>query len=445
MIYCLISSCSKSIEVDPPVNQIISSEVFKSDSTAKSAVLGIYSEMMRTTGQFCNGQTTLYAGLSANELYFFTPDAKQEFVNNEIGINNHSILAGNFWNVAYKYIYTTNLCLERLQTSTITPSLKASLTGEVLFLRSFCYFYLINLFGDVPLVLTTDYEKNAIMPRTEIAQVYAQLIDDLTQAVTVLPTAYSSTDRARVNKWAAKALLARIYLYQKNWAKAEENASDVINSGMYLLPSLSNVFLKNSTETLLQLQPVNTVWNTWEGREIIPASVNETPKYLLTPRMYLSFEANDNRKTTWVGIRTFAGQLVQYPAKYKVYGNGAPITEYYILLRLAEQYLIRAEARANNNDISNGLSDLNIIRQRAGLSPAIAGNTAELLTLIEQERQVELFAEWGNRWFDLKRTGRINGVMQSINPSTWQPTDALYPIPSGEILLNPFLTQNPGY
>jgi hypothetical protein len=73
------------------------------------------------------------------------------------------------------------------------------------------------------------------------------------------------------------------------------------------------------------------------------------------------------------------------------------------------------------------------------------GDTPALLSLVEQERQVELFSEWGHRWYDLKRTERVHSVMQAINPATWQDTDALYPIPSGEILLNPSLIQNAGY
>ncbi|MBI1342475.1 MAG: RagB/SusD family nutrient uptake outer membrane protein [Terrimonas sp.] len=443
---CLITtSCKKAIEVDPPINQIVSSEVFKNDSTAKSAVLGIYSEMMRTQAQFCAGQTTLYAGMSANELYFYSPDIRREFVDNEISNVNHLILANVFWNPAYKHIYTTNLCLERLAGSNITPSLKACLRGEALFLRVFCYFHLVNLFGDVPLILTTDYEKNARMPRTPESEVYEQMVTDLTEAAEILPSAYESGTRARVTKWAAKALLARVYLYLKRWDNAEAMASEVINAGLFTLPALTEVFLKTSSETILQLQPVNSVWNTWEGRDILPASANETPKYVLTDRMFQSFETNDNRKTVWVGSRVFNGQAVQYPAKYRVYGSGAPLTEYYIVLRLAEQYLIRAEARTHKLDLGGGLTDLNRIRQRAGLAATAANDTSALLNLLEQERQAELFSEWGHRWYDLKRTGRVNAVMQIINPSTWQSTDALYPIPSGEILLNPSLIQNAGY
>jgi len=93
---------------------------------------------------------------------------------------------------------------------------------------------------------------------------------------------------------------------------------------------------------------------------------------------------------------------------------------------------------------SGGLGDVNIIRQRAGLSPLVLTDKSTLLLAIEKERQTELFSEWGHRWFDLKRTGRADAVL-GAEKSNWKSTDALYPIPAVEISKNPKLTQNPGY
>ncbi len=184
--------------------------------------------------------------------------------------------------------------------------------------------------------------------------------------------------------------------------------------------------------------------NSWEGSVFIPASPSVTPTYLCTPTLLNSFEAGDSRRSNWIQSRVFAGQNVYYPYKYKIQQN-AVISEYYILLRLAEQYLIRAEARAQLNNITGSRSDLNIIRNRAGLINTLATDKQGLLSAIEHERQVELFAEWGHRWFDLKRTNRAAVVLGALKPSTWQNTDILWPIPSGQILLNPSLIQNPGY
>jgi len=134
----------------------------------------------------------------------------------------------------------------------------------------------------------------------------------------------------------------------------------------------------------------------------------------------------------------------RYPYKYKSLTSGAN-AEYYTVLRLAEQYLIRAEARAQQNNIGGAQSDVSIIRNRAGLANTTANTQAALLLAIEQERWVELNCEWGHRWFDLKRTNRVNTVIGALKPATWKSTAALYPIPSAEIGKNANLLQNPGY
>jgi len=164
-----------------------------------------------------------------------------------------------------------------------------------------------------------------------------------------------------------------------------------------------------------------------------------------------AFEPGDNRLADWVGVDTSGGMTYYYPYKYKVgYGGGTP--EYLTVLRLAEQYLIRAEARAEQKNItgpSGALADLDAIRMRAGLG-AYTGPTdqASVLALILHERQVELFTEWGHRWMDLIRTGNITAVMDSVEPTkggTWTSELALDPLPNLDIASDPNLTQNPGY
>jgi hypothetical protein len=117
------------------------------------------------------------------------------------------------------------------------------------------------------------------------------------------------------------------------------------------------------------------------------------------------------------------------------------------VFRLAEQFLIRAEARAHLDKITGANSakaDLNMIRDRAGLPPTVASTKEEMLAAILQERRMELFVEWGHRWFDLKRTGKASEVLSVLKPR-WDPTDVLYPIPYNELQLNPNMMQNAGY
>ena len=115
------------------------------------------------------------------------------------------------------------------------------------------------------------------------------------------------------------------------------------------------------------------------------------------------------------------------------------------MLRLAEQYLIRAEARARQGNIPGAQQDLNSIRNRAGLPNTTTSGPTEILEAIMEERQRELFTEGGHRWLDLKRTGRTTEVLAPLKP-LWDPTDVLWPIPEDEIFNNSnLLPQNPGY
>lgn len=448
LLICIFffSACKKFVAVPPPADQVVSSTVFLDDASASSALTGIYSEMMKDFNQFCTGNTTIYAGLSADELAYNGTANIQEFEKNEITETSHGVIASFFWTTPYKYIYTANLCIEGLNASaSLTPSTKTTLLGEAKFIRAFCYFYLANYFGDVPLITSTGYKENASLPRSPLAEVYNQIISDLKEAQTLLSPNYMVSDKLRPNKWTATALLARVYLYTKDYASAEREATAVINSNAYTLVSnLNNVFLKGSSETIWQLYPVNTVWNTWEGRSFLPSSASALPSYLVHPSLLAAFETGDARKTAWITSKTVSGKTYTYPFKYKVYGNSAPQTEYYIVFRLAEQYLVRAEARAQQNNVAGAVADLNIIRNRAGLSGTTANDQSSLLAAIEQERRVELMFEWGHRWFDLKRTGRADAVLGALKP-TWQPTDALWPIPVSQLNANPALSQNPGY
>lgn len=444
----LVSSCSKLIEVEPPITQLETKQIFQNDQSAIAAVTGLYRQMLLTSSTVTNGGLTRFCGLSADELINTTsPDPDDEFRMNNIQVRNGSI-SGSLWQMAYKNIYHTNAILEGLETAGISETLKRQLKGEALVVRSLNYFYLINLFGDVPLVLTTDFRQNQSMPRTSMADVYVQVTSDLLEAKGLLMAAYPSSGRVRPNKFTATALLARVYLYRKDWMNAEKQASEIINSGMYALPAeLNNCFLSNSTETIWSL--IQDRSNTSEGQMFIPAFSFLKPPFIVTDTLYRSFESNDLRKSKWLASTLINGVAAYYPLKYKKgadFSSTPPVpTEYYVVFRLAEQYLIRAEANAQLGNIAASKADLNFIRQRAGLNGTTANNKDDLLLGIEKERQLELFAEWGHRWFDLKRSDRVNNVLAGLKTTNWQTTDVLYPIPFDQILLNPSLAQNAGY
>jgi hypothetical protein len=161
-----------------------------------------------------------------------------------------------------------------------------------------------------------------------------------------------------------------------------------------------------------------------------------------------SFESGDNRKS-WIDSLTVSSIKYYFPYKYRSATQGASVTEYLTVFRLAEQYLIRSEARAQMDKIAESISDLNAIRARAGLSNTFANNKNSILAAILNERRFELFTEWGHRWLDLKRTQNIDAIMSIETPkksgSNWIPSQKLFPLPFADIQRNPNLVQNSGY
>lgn len=442
------SSCRKFIEPAPPIDRLSSEVVFKDVETATSAVIGIYANMMTTSPFIGSGGVTIYTGLSSDELYNTnTSNATlSEFTNNAISPGN-SVVVANFWQEGFNIIYHANACIEGLENNTyLQIPVRDQLLGEAYLSRAFIYYYLVSLFGDIPLILKTDYLETQKATRTESASVYVQIITDLKNAQALLRTTYPTNERVRPNKWAASALLARVFLILGQWELAEKESSSIISSSEYSLePDLNNVFLASSSEAIWQIMPIVEGVNTTEGLTFVPVSWSSgPPSFSLTSYFLNAIETDDLRKNSWVASKTVQGQDYYYPFKYKIGEYGMPLKEYYMFFRLAEQYLIRAESFAHQGKIDESKNDLNVIRTRAGLSETVAGTAEELLTAIAHERRIEFFCEWGTRWFDLKRTKKSTDVLSPIKPG-WQPTDTLYPIPIREIKYAPSLTQNPGY
>lgn len=440
-----LCSCKKFVAIEPSSDLINSDAVFKTDETATAAINGIYIHMRQLSNSLTNGGLGLFTGLSGDEIYNTASSATYDpFYKNSIPPENATIQR-NFWTDAYAAVYKTNAVIEGLNRSTrIDISLKNQLIGEAKVVRSLYYFYLVNLFGNVPLITSTDYHINEKMPRIPVAQVYEQITNDLLEAEELLSASYPSLGKVRPNKWTATALLARVYLYQKNWQAAETKAAAIINSGAYSLePDLTVLFLKDNQETIWEVAPRNEAGNTAQGANFVPSAPTARPSFAVTPHLLNAFETGDQRKSSWTKRNIVNGLSYYYPYKYKVKSSPTP-TEYNIVFRLAEQYLIRSEARAQQGNLLDSEMDLNIIRNRAGLPNTLATTQMELLSAIEQERRIELFSEWGHRWFDLKRTVKIDAVLSAEKPS-WQSFAALYPIPYSQLELNTYLTQNPGY
>lgn len=458
------SSCKKFVQVPPPQTQVVTATVFNNDGAATSAQLGIYTYMWTSTLSY---NIAANMGTYADELASNSTTLIQQHI-----YNNAILAADNYtpgeWNIFYSSIFDSNSVISGLQNTVGTSTaVRRQLMGEALFVRAFCHSYLASIYGDVPIVLSIDPNVNATIPRSPRTDVWRQAVSDLQNAKNLLNSNYVdgsdttiNSERVRPTKAVALALLARVYLYLGDYtkdatyyAKADSAASAVISNSTYSLSPIGGVFLKNSNEAIWQLQtPSAQIADTYDGDYFILTGAPGTGSQnsnTISPQLMASFEANDQRKTSWIGSINALGNTYYFPYKYK---NRTLLNqEYTMVLRLGEQYLIRAEARNHEGNINGALADLNAIRIRAGL-PSYAGATdaTSLASAILHERQVELFTEWGHRWFDLARTGNAPAVMTVVTPQkggSWYSNNyqLVFPIPQQDRDRDQALTQNPGY
>lgn len=449
-ILCL-TACEDFVELEPPSFEVSSDLVFENYNLAESATLGVYTSLkdapLFNGGIF--GFTTILSVQSdviEPKLDFYI--TYEDFVQNRLTGDNQ--IVSNMWRGLYKSVFNANTVIQGVTNAIgLSETERNQLLGEALFARSFANFYLVNLFGDVPYVTSIDKDINSIIGKTPVEEMYNNIILDLLDAKELLGDNYLNANRTRPNKSAVSAFLARVYLYHEEWEAAVDESTLVIeNRGLYTLETnIKNVFLKDSPSTIWQFGASqvggNTGFRTAYNLGFSILSFSDT--------QLAAFEANDNRLPNWtVQLTNFSTSAFDTaPEKYKARTNaGGATTELHKVLRLGEQYLIRAEARAQLNNVSGAQADLNQIRNRAGLGDTTAATRPDLLAAIAQERRVELFAEFGHRWFDLKRTEQADAVLSVIpyKMDTWEATDVLFPIPIVDLSANENLKpQNDGY
>lgn len=438
-----ILSCEK-LEVDTPVHLLGGEAIFTDSRTVEVAILALYVKLrddVLLTGTPVGLSNIL--GNYSDEITYVSPFGlgDESYYNNSLLPSEPSI--SNLWNSSYNIIYGANAILEGVANSQyFTEKEKEDFTGEALFVRALVHFYLVNLFGDVPYITSTNYLENKVASRLNEAEVNQRIITDLTMAYNYLPSEDGSGQKLRPTKQTAGAFLARCYLYLGDWELAGQYATEVIENNGWEL-ELGNVFKNTSFSTLWQFSPNNQGEPTQEAITFIVLFTPPSAR-VLNSDLVAEFEAGDLRREQWVGEISDGTQTYYFPFKYKIDFGQVNNEEYSIVFRMAEQYLIRAEARAHLGDISGAKADLNKIRLRAGLTETTASTQNEVLEAISKERRVELFTEHGHRFFDLKRTGNLDNVLGS-KPG-WNTTDRLFPLPERELLLNPnLLPQNPGY
>lgn len=413
------------------------------------------------------------------------------------------------WIMLYKSIYGFNATIEGVQKSPIDENTKNKCIAELKFLRAFQYWDLVRNWGAVPLITKTLSPTENSYSRTSAEDVYKFIKQDLKDAIAVLPikSSYTSTNKFRVSKGAAQALLAKINLYTESWAEAASLADQVINSGEYSLePFFGNVFAMTNYngkesifETQFQFSPqFSSLGNIFPTTSMAPG---EGGWGYFTPSSDLenAFVAmGDNIRLRWTIMKhglPVAGDPANpvfdaSPASTKsarfnrkIYvprGERTPngrFSKNHIYLRLADIYLIKAEASAMLMQTGPALDALKKVRERVGLTTNSALTDWNLIGAVRRERRLELALE-GDRLYDLRRWKDQSGtpvINQTMGPNgtfvlynTVTSTDIyekgnsnepqnkgfnfvagkhnLWPIPTKEIIASQGrITQNPNY
>lgn len=428
-----ITSCKKFLEETP--NNALPTETSITDaSTARAAIIGAYDRLQE---YYAASYPTLGTITTDNVVFNGTLSQYLQLDQNAIPTDNVITVAA--YQGIYRAINSANSVIAyvpAVNDPTLSPAEKDRILGEAHFIRALSYFDLGRGWGGVQLQLDPTIDLNALkgIKRSTLEQTYDQVLADLIKAEALLTE--DATTRNRAQKSAVFALRARLHLYRKQWADAESYATQVISNPKFVLVKPYNAFFTapfQSTESVLELafspNDRNTFWNLW-----YPSSAGG--QFTLKPSEGLISKLNNpaiggSRKSLIAGT----GNAV-YGVLYNTAGTS--IDPAY-LIRIAELYLIRAEARAQQNKLVGAAADLNIIRLRADVPATQASTQAELLQAIEDENAVE-FAFEAHRWFDLTRTERAGAVLGLTDRNFWR-----FPLPLSDVQSDPDLTQNPGY
>jgi len=492
----MLTACSEEF-LNVPVQG--ASTAASDPSLAENLVTGVYNSLI-SGDAFGSGDTHGIAFISTTNIMSDDAD-KGSTPNDQIGIIGEldnflhtptNIFVGAIWNGHYGAIAKCNQALKALETAQVDEETKNRWIGEVRFLRGYYYFNLVRYYGGVPKVLRVPEsaaDANAdvtFQTRATVDEIYQVITDDLTFAAQNTPVK-SKGAKGRIHKGTAQGMLAKVYLYRKNYDKVLELTNEIIQSGEYsLLPNYAKIWRfegNNSSESMFEIQ-TGTFNSTdfgvrgycvWQGPRVGgKGGWRDLGFGFCTPTRELvnAYQPNDTRRLstvieidvsgTYKGTILFDGYRI--PSKdsienffynYKAYhsennniepflGNRDNKQKNIHILRYADILLMQAEAAVLKGNAALGLSNLEKIQSRAGISP-VTQYGLPLVEAIWQERRFELAMEH-DRFFDLVRQGRAAQVMQAAGKNFVAGKHEFLPIPALQIELSGGrLTQNPGY
>lgn len=466
-----LGGCNDLLEEDPR-GLLSPDQFFNQAAEAEQAVLGIYTELFDRTsfgrdfGLFGDWGADLFHPATR------TPSAFRWFLTYSMDGNSVQEIVDN-WRAYYRTVGDANLAISRISAmDNIRPERQAALVGEAKFMRALYYYYLTLLWGDVPMWLDElNVEEVRNLPRTPVNEVRAQIVKDLQEAEKALPSSYEASGLGRATKWAAKALLAKTYLQMHDWQNARDKAREIIDTSPHsLLKSHCAVFDHENEfndEILFTVDFAQNMRQTARSNRFTPRRQDERKAsrlpgvqlggfgwYTLYPEYAQSFSEDDLRRPCSVATHIKDVKLNWiYMPKFWDITSARPNRGYnFIVLRLADVYLMLAEAENELNGPAQAYAPINAIRKRAGLEPLSGLTQEQFRQALMKERALELGGEGHRRW-DLIRWGKLVEAVRSVEgfkhnklaPQNVEPRHALFPIPQEEIQKNPKLTQNPGF
>lgn len=434
LIIAFLNACDNFLDIKPQASIPDSSPIFDKVS-AEQALRGVYSSLYY-------GATFESIGyLSGDNIQWTGSQSQvQEFINHKVNAENSTISGA--WSAIYVTINRANNVISRVPAvndQALTEALKNQIVGEAYFLRALAYFDLVRTWGGVPIITkpTLTATDNIGIPRSTTDETYAQVLRDLEAAAPLLP---ETTDRFRATRKTVWALRSRYHLYRNEWGKAEEYADKVIGDAVnYRLLKPYNTFFfpasaRGTQESVFEVFYNGTTEVNGHRGQWQPQTNGGTRQW-----------APNDAFVTLINNPSIGGNrsaLIAKDNQNRWYGNlyyRNPGSDPAYVIRIAELYLIRAEARAQLGKLTLSLEDLDAVRARADLAPSTAVTRDQILLAIENERRLE-FAFEPHRWYDLVRTNRADEVLHVTNPDYY-----VFPIPAAQRLIDKTLEQNHGY
>jgi starch-binding outer membrane protein, SusD/RagB family len=493
----IISACSSDF-LDVPVQG--KGTAATDPALAENLVTGVYNSLI-SGDAFGSGDTHGIAFISTTNIMSDDADkgstpADQRGIIGDLDEFTHgptNIFVGSLWSGHFGAIAKCNQALKALETSQVEEATKKRWIGEVRFLRGYYYFNLVRYFGGVPAVLRVpesadDANKDeTFQTRASAEEIYSIIISDLQYAVDNTPLR-NATQKGRVNKGMSQAMLAKVYMYRKDWQKVLDLTTAVINSGQYaLLDDYAKIWRfegNNSSESVFEIQ-TGTFNNTdfgvrgycvWQGPRVggkggwtdlgfgfCTPSRDFVNSYAPGDKRRLSTVIEIDDSGTHKGTILFDGYRIpskdsieNYFYNYKAYHSELRTIEPFLgnrdnkqknihILRFADVILMQAEAANELNNPGIAINNVNRLRKRAGLSDINASGGQALREAIWNERRYELAMEH-DRFFDIVRQGRADILMKAAGKNFVKGKHELLPIPALQIELSGGrLSQNPLY